>query len=88
MFEKSIMIIPETKHAQTELFVTFFEYKPYRRGAKNAPANAPQLIPISEAKGSPKTVTVSKPGGDNSFKAFIFEDINTMRPVVLAYPER
>ena len=37
------------KHTQQEAFVTFLEYSEYMKGARKAPANAPQDTPISWA---------------------------------------
>ena len=37
------------KLAHTEALVAFFQYRPKRNGAKNAPASAPQEIPIISA---------------------------------------
>ena len=44
---KRVMPTPHAKLAQTEAFVIFLEYSPYRKGARKAPARAPQEIPIS-----------------------------------------
>ena len=38
---------PQVKLAQTAALVTPFQYRPYRNGARKAPASAPQEIPIS-----------------------------------------
>ena len=38
---------PHAKLAQTEAFVTPFQYRPYINGARKAPANAPHEIPMS-----------------------------------------
>ena len=35
------------KQTQTDALLVRFQYKPYRKGARNAPASAPQLTPIS-----------------------------------------
>ena len=43
----TVMPIPHAKLAQTAARVTPFQYRPYKNGAKNAPASAPQEIPIS-----------------------------------------
>ena len=40
---------PAAKHTHTDAFVVFFQYKPNKNGAKNAPEIAPQEIPINEA---------------------------------------
>lgn len=37
------------KQAQQDALVTFFEYREYRKGARKAPARAPQETPISWA---------------------------------------
>ena len=44
---ETVIPTPAIKLAQTAAFVTRFQYSPYKNGAKNAPARAPQLIPIS-----------------------------------------
>ena len=49
MNENIMIDKPTTKLVQTALFVTFFQYKPNMNGAKNAPAKAPQEIPIKDA---------------------------------------
>ena len=58
MFD-TVINTPLAKLAQTAAFVTPFQYKPYINGAKNAPANAPQEIPISCAMkvGGSKAIT-------------------------------
>ena len=44
----SVMIpVPHTKHVQQAATVVFFQYKPYRNGARNAPAIAPHETPMS-----------------------------------------
>lgn len=42
----TVMPTPEMKLAHTEAFVIFFENRPYIKGAKKAPAKAPQEIDI------------------------------------------
>ena len=37
---------PKAKETHTEAFVAFFQYSPYRKGARKAPASAPQETPI------------------------------------------
>ena len=44
---KTVMPTPKIKLIQTAALVTRFQYKPYMKGAKKAPAKAPQEIPIS-----------------------------------------
>ena len=44
----SVMIpVPHIKHVQQAATVVFFQYKPYKNGARNAPAIAPHETPIS-----------------------------------------
>ena len=44
----SIITIEENrKLVQQAAFVVFFQYSPYRKGARKAPARAPQEMPIS-----------------------------------------
>ena len=38
--------VPNTKLTATAALVTFLLYRPYRKGARNAPASAPQDTPI------------------------------------------
>lgn len=42
-----VIPMPVMKQAQTPALVTPFQYSPYKKGAKNAPAKAPQEIPIN-----------------------------------------
>ena len=58
MFD-TVINMPLAKLVQTAAFVTPFQYNPYINGAKNAPANAPQEIPISCAMkvGGSKAIT-------------------------------
>ncbi len=44
---KIIMPAPKIKLAQAEALVVRLEYRPYRNGAKNAPASAPHEMPMS-----------------------------------------
>ena len=43
----TVIPTPLIKLAHTAALVTPFQYRPYENGAKNAPANAPQEIPMS-----------------------------------------
>ena len=45
----TVIPTPQIKLAQTAALVTPFQYSPYKNGARNAPASAPQEIPISWA---------------------------------------
>ena len=58
----TVINTPLAKLAQTAALVTPFQYKPYINGAKNAPANAPQEIPMSCA---------IKAGGSNAITTLI-----------------
>ena len=58
----TVIPTPHTKLAQTAAFVTPFQYRPYINGARNAPASAPQEIPINCA---------IKVGGSNAIKTLI-----------------
>ena len=43
----SISTVLTAKETQTEAAEAHFKYSPYKNGARNAPARAPQEIPIS-----------------------------------------
>ena len=44
-----ITTVENRKLVQQAARVAFFQYRPYRKGARKAPASAPQLTPISWA---------------------------------------
>lgn len=62
---QTVIPTPAVKLAQTAALVTPFQYNPYMNGARNAPASAPQEIPISCAMNVGGSIAITT---DNTMK--------------------